>query len=162
MAYACVLQYFIYQGVPNSIYIWIQAPAYVFLALAEIWVVVTGLEIAFLKAPEALRAFVSSMFWVTVAFGAVIGIIMAPISKDPYMVWLYGSLAVCAFISGIVFFFWFKDDIKNDLVMAGQVVVLDGVPDPSTGLVSDHMAVDSKMKQKTAESSDDKNISSPN
>lgn len=127
MAYACILQHFIYNRPPHSIYIWIQAPAYVFLALSEIWVVSTGLEIAFMKAPQALRAFVSSIFWMTVAAGAVIGMIMAPVSKDPYMVWLYGSLAICAFISGSVFYIWFRDSAKQGTEMAGQGAILDGV-----------------------------------
>lgn len=120
MLYACVLQYFIYNRPPNSIFVWIQAPAYVFIAISEIWVIITGLEVAFLKAPESLRAFVSSIFWLTIAIGAAIGIAMAPASKDPHMVWLYGSLSVAAFVSGCIFYVWFKDSIRDGPSIAGQ------------------------------------------
>lgn len=52
MVYASVLQHYIYISPPESIHVWIQAPAYVLVAFSEAFVVITGLEIAFTKAPE--------------------------------------------------------------------------------------------------------------
>ncbi|KAH7024402.1 POT family-domain-containing protein [Microdochium trichocladiopsis] len=128
MTYCCVLQHFIYASPEeNSIDVWLQTPAWIFMALSEIWVVVTGLEVAFLKAPESLRAFISSMFWLTIAFGAAVGIGLSPVSKDPYMVWLYGGIAVAAFVSGVLFYLWFRNDIANGIVPAGEVSALTGV-----------------------------------
>ncbi|KAF2718692.1 H+/oligopeptide symporter [Polychaeton citri CBS 116435] len=86
MTYACVLQHFIYQQLAGSIEVWIQAPGYVFGALSEIWVLVMGIEIAFNNAPDNLRAVISSIFWVTIAVGAAVGIALTPVSQDPYMV----------------------------------------------------------------------------
>lgn len=52
MAYACVLQHYIYNSPPNSIHVWIQAPAYILVALSEAFVIITGLELAFTQAPR--------------------------------------------------------------------------------------------------------------
>ena len=115
MAYACVLQHYIYTRPPLSIPVWTQAPGYVFGAFSEIFVVVTGLEVAFIKSPENLRAFVSSIFWLTIAIGSAIAIALAPVSTDPYMVWTYGALAITAFAAGCLFYVWFRHDIIRDV-----------------------------------------------
>lgn len=51
MVYAAVLQHYIYILPPNSIHVWIQAPAYVLVAFSEAFVIITGLELAYTKAP---------------------------------------------------------------------------------------------------------------
>ena len=109
MVYACVLQHYIYISPPASINVWIQAPGYIFGSLSEIWVLVTGIEIAFNNSPENLRAVVTSVFWVTIAVGAAIGIALTPVSQDPYMVWTYGGISVAAFLAGCVFWVCFRD-----------------------------------------------------
>jgi POT family proton-dependent oligopeptide transporter len=52
MVYASVLQHFIYISPTKSIHVWIQAPAYIFVAISEAFVIVTGLELAFTHAPK--------------------------------------------------------------------------------------------------------------
>lgn len=52
MVYASVLQHYIYISPANSIHVWIQAPAYVLVAISEAFVIVTGLELAFTHAPK--------------------------------------------------------------------------------------------------------------
>ena len=125
MTYACVLQHYIYSRPPFSIPVWTQAPAYIFGALPEIWVVVTGLEVAFIKAPDNLKAFVSSMFWLTIAIGSAIGIGLAPVSADPYMVWTYGALALQVFVAGVLFWLWFRKDVVRDIRAEGEMQVDD-------------------------------------
>lgn len=51
MVYAAVLQHYIYTSPAKSIHVWIQAPAYVLVALSEAFVIVTGLELAYTQAP---------------------------------------------------------------------------------------------------------------
>jgi POT family proton-dependent oligopeptide transporter len=119
MVYACVVQHFIYNSPPSSINVWVQTPGYVLGSLAEIWVLVTGIEIAFNNAPENLRAVVTSVFWVTIAVGAAIGIALSPVSQDPYMVWTYGGIAVAAFIAGCVFWLLFRNTSHASPVING-------------------------------------------
>jgi POT family proton-dependent oligopeptide transporter len=52
MAYASVLQHYIYISPANSIHVWIQAPAYIFVAFSEAFIIITGLELAFTQAPK--------------------------------------------------------------------------------------------------------------
>ncbi|KAL2809157.1 POT family-domain-containing protein [Aspergillus granulosus] len=107
MVYACVLQHYIYRSPPNSIHVWIQAPIYILVGFSEAFVVITGLEIAYTKAPESLRSLVSALFWLTIGIAAAICIALAPVSQDPYLVWMYGSLAVVACLGGILFYVLF-------------------------------------------------------
>ncbi|KAL2867484.1 POT family-domain-containing protein [Aspergillus lucknowensis] len=107
MVYACVLQHYIYKSPPNSIHVWIQAPIYILVGFSEAFVVITGLEIAFTKAPESLRSLVSALFWLTIGIAAAICIALAPVSQDPHLVWMYGSLAVVACLGGVLFYLLF-------------------------------------------------------
>ncbi|KAE8405769.1 PTR2-domain-containing protein [Aspergillus pseudonomiae] len=107
MVYASVLQHYIYISPAQTIHVWVQTPAYVLVAFSEAFVVVTGLEIAYTSAPESLRSLVSSLFWLTIGVAAAICIGLAPVSQDPYLVWMYGSLAIVGFVAGILFYVLF-------------------------------------------------------
>jgi POT family proton-dependent oligopeptide transporter len=147
MLYVCVLQYFIYKAPPHSINLWIQAPAHAFIAVSEIWVIITGLEVAFIKAPPTLRAFVSSIFWLTVAAGSILGIALSPVSKNPNMVWFYGAVCITSFVAGLAFYFWFRESIHNGTEVAGQgsvAGVLDGKAPDNGSSCSKEVSVESK------------------
>ncbi|KAG2421727.1 hypothetical protein HFD88_005703 [Aspergillus terreus] len=107
MVYASVLQHYIYNSPPNSIHVWLQAPAYVLVGFSEAFVIITGLEIAYTKAPESLRSLVSALFWLTIGIAAAICIALAPVSQDPYLVWMYGSLGIVGVVAGALFYLLF-------------------------------------------------------
>jgi len=112
MVYAAVLQHYIYKSPPNSIHVWIQAPAYILVAFSEAFVIVTGLEIAYTKAPKTLRSLVSSFFWVTIGIAAAICISLTPVTKDPDILWMYTSLAVITFVGGCAFYACFRNSLE--------------------------------------------------
>ncbi|KAJ5624100.1 Major facilitator superfamily domain general substrate transporter [Penicillium lagena] len=118
MVYASVLQHYIYISPPKSIHVWIQAPAYVFVAFSEAFIIVTGLELAFTHAPKNLRSVISALFWLTIGIAAAICIGLSPVSQDPYLVWMYGSLAIVGFVAGCLFFLCFQK--SNSLNPAAQ------------------------------------------
>ncbi|KAF4780903.1 putative POT family protein [Colletotrichum scovillei] len=124
MVYASVLQHYIYNSPPKSIHVWIQAPAYILVAFSEAFIIVTGLELAFTQAPKNLRSVVSALFWLTIGIAAAICIALAPVSQDPYLVWMYGSLGIVGFVSGCAFYFCFHPG-HNRKVM-DQGVIIDG------------------------------------
>ncbi|KAJ6091901.1 Major facilitator superfamily domain general substrate transporter [Penicillium canescens] len=114
MVYASVLQHFIYISPTKSIHVWIQAPAYIFVAISEAFVIVTGLELAFTHAPKNLRSFISALFWLMIGIAAAICIGLTPVSQDPYLVWMYGSLGIVGFVAGCVFYISFRKSASLD------------------------------------------------
>ncbi|KAF4339335.1 peptide transporter ptr2 [Fusarium beomiforme] len=142
MAYACVLQHYIYKSPPNSIHVWIQAPSYILVALSEAFVIITGLELAFTQAPKkyvlspsqkptfvltqllSLRSVISALFWLTIAVAAAICIALGAVSQDPYLVWMYGAVGVSGFVAGCAFYACFYKGRKQHL--ARDEVVIEG------------------------------------
>ncbi|CCF59433.1 hypothetical protein KAFR_0H00240 [Kazachstania africana CBS 2517] len=118
MVWSCVLQHFIYSTGPNynrplelganDIHVGWQVPAYVFIAFSEIFASITGLEYAYSKAPANMKSFIMALFLFMNAFGSAIGCALSPVSKDPDYTWLYGSLAVACFLSGLIFWLCFR------------------------------------------------------
>jgi dipeptide/tripeptide permease len=99
---------------PNQIHVAWQTPAYVLVALSEILASITGLELAYAKAPENMKSFIMSLFLLTSAVGSALGILIAPFAKDPWLQWVYFGLAMAAAGTGMVFWRMFKD-LDNSL-----------------------------------------------
>jgi POT family proton-dependent oligopeptide transporter len=58
---------------PNSISVAYQLPQITFLAIAEIFISVTGLEFAYSTSPERIKAFLMGMYLLTTAAGDLLG-----------------------------------------------------------------------------------------
>ena len=122
MAYAAIVQYLIYSSppcynapltcnashLPNQIHVAVQTPAYLFIAISEIFASVTGLEYAYTKAPPSMKSFVMSIFLLQSAFGSALGIALAPIAKDPALVWMYTGLCIATIIAAGLFWICFN------------------------------------------------------
>ncbi|KAI9150452.1 putative peptide transporter ptr2 [Paramyrothecium foliicola] len=121
-----VLQHYIYKSPPNSLHVWIQAPAYVLVALSEAFVIITGLELAFTHAPKHLRSVISALFWLTIAVAAAICIALSAVSQDPYLVWMYAAVGVSGFLAGCGFLICFFPGRKR--VISQDEVVIEGHP----------------------------------
>ncbi|KAI1812450.1 POT family protein [Poronia punctata] len=87
--------------------VWVQTPAYIFIAFSEIFASITGLEYAFTKAPKNMRGFITGVFWFAQAFSAAIAQALVPLSTDPILVWLYTTVAIIAALGGLAFHFTF-------------------------------------------------------
>jgi POT family proton-dependent oligopeptide transporter len=97
------------------------------MAFSEIFASITGLEYTFTKAPKNMRSLVMGVFLFTSAISSALGeafvrksafshpwrivnnAISTALVADPLLVWNYGSMAVLAFIAGVLFWFTFKD-----------------------------------------------------
>lgn len=122
MAYAAIVQHIIYSSppcysaplacdtshLPNEVHVAVQTPAYLFIAVSEIFASITGLEYAFTKAPASLKSFVMSIFLLQSAFGSALGALLAPFAKDPRLVWMYSGLCIATFIAAGFFWKCFK------------------------------------------------------
>ncbi|KAK4574448.1 hypothetical protein LTR86_001289 [Recurvomyces mirabilis] len=125
MIWAAVIQAYIYKtgacghymntcDTPAPINVWAQTGAYVLVGLAEILSSITGLEYAYTKAPANMRSLVFGFYNCTNAISAALGQAFLPASDDPNLVWLYGSVAVIAFVTGIMFYFFFTRPWDKD------------------------------------------------
>ncbi|KAJ1725034.1 peptide transporter ptr2 [Coemansia erecta] len=108
MAYAAIIQHVIYTKGPyyknagdegygfNDISAGIQVPAYILMAISEIFASVTGLEYAYKRAPESMKSIIMSIFLLTNAGGSILAFAFNPISSNPHMVENY------AIVSGLM------------------------------------------------------------
>ncbi|KAF7970982.1 hypothetical protein HWV62_22475 [Athelia sp. TMB] len=144
MVWAAVVQYYVYKTNPcgdaaatcedvagnplvSPLSVWIQTGAYLLIAFSEIFASITGLEYAFTKAPRNMRSLVMSVFLFMTAISAAIGEAFNTLSLDPLLIWNYGTMAVIAFIGGILF--WFnvrKIDSQEDSLNNIQEGHLEG------------------------------------
>jgi dipeptide/tripeptide permease len=149
MAYAAILQSRIYASgpcyntplacpaglltankyAPNNIHVAWQTPAYILVALSEILASITGLELAYAKAPEHMKSFIMALFLLTSAGGSALGVLVAPSARDPYLVWVYGGLAALAWATGVVFWLMFGKGLEGDGEAQGYKGVESAVED---------------------------------
>ncbi|KAG4304494.1 hypothetical protein PORY_002204 [Pneumocystis oryctolagi] len=72
---------------------------------------------AFTKAPASMKSFVMSLFLLTNTGGSLIQMMIAPLAKDPILVWLYTSISIVIFIAGCLFWFLFKkyNEVEDEM-----------------------------------------------
>lgn len=135
MIWASVLQYYVYKtsgyyethdkDYSSPINVWAVAGIYVLIAISEIFASVTTLEYAFTKAPKNMRSLVQSVQCFTTAFSAALAQAFTPLTIDPLLVWNYGGVAIIAFVTGIVFYFFYRsvdeDDDRLNMLPTGHI-----------------------------------------
>lgn len=148
MAYAAIVQHVIYSSppcysaplacetshLPNEVHVAVQTPAYFFMAISEIFASITGLEYAYTKAPPSLKSFVMSIFLLQSAFGSALGVALAPIAKDPRLVWMYTGLCISTSAAAGLFWVCFRhlnatEESMNALNNQGEKAVAVGQTD---------------------------------
>lgn len=98
----------------SPINVWAVTGVYVLIAWSEIFASVTTLEYAFTKAPKNMRSMVMSVQTFTTAFSAALSQAFTPLSTDPHLVWNYGSVAIIAFTTGVVFYLFYRKADQNE------------------------------------------------
>lgn len=121
MAMAAIVQHLIYRSgpcyeypltcpaskggsIPNSVSIFLQIPIFALEAFSEILSSPAGYELAFTMAPTSMKSVLQALFSTTGAVGSSLSIALSPLYKDPYMAWVYGSLAIAMGIVTLVFY----------------------------------------------------------
>jgi proton-dependent oligopeptide transporter, POT family len=135
MIWSAVVQHYVYKTSPcgyhasdctepdvSPLNVWIQTGSYVLIALSEIFASITSLEYAFTKAPKNMRSLVMGICLFMSALSSAIGEAFVSLSTDPLLVWNYGTMAVLAAISGVIFWFQFRhlDAQDEDLNNIGE------------------------------------------
>jgi len=95
-------------SVPNRISVWIQTPTYVLDGLAEIFFDLGSQEYAYNMSPRSMKSIMTAINSASSGIGCALGIALFPITKDPYLVYMYSSLAGTMFVTAIVFWYLFR------------------------------------------------------
>ena len=93
---------------PNQVSVFIQLPEHVFLAVGEIFGLVSLSEFAYSQAPVDLKAVMQAFENLTAATGAGLGMALSPVAKDPLLVIMYGTFAGVAGVGGLLFWLVFR------------------------------------------------------
>lgn len=129
MAYTAIVQQVIY-NTDGNINVGFQTPAYFFIAISEIFASITGLEYAYTKAPASMKSFIMSMYLFTTALGSALALALTPVSVDPKLTWMYTGLAAATFITGVGFWFIFRqynvsedkmNELEGKITQAGEI-----------------------------------------
>ncbi|KAJ6145747.1 hypothetical protein N7470_009642 [Penicillium chermesinum] len=88
--------------------IWWQLPNTILSAISECFCAVTGYEVAYARAPKSMKGLVMAVFLFMNALSSALGEILIPVTKDPYLLWIWGAPAVALAAEGIIFWFRFK------------------------------------------------------
>lgn len=94
---------------PNNIHVAWQAPAYILVAISEVLASITGLELAYQKAPKNMKSFIMSLFLLTSAGGSILGMAIAPFARDPHLDWFYFGLGSIAALTSCIFWRVFRN-----------------------------------------------------
>ncbi|WWC88830.1 uncharacterized protein L201_003744 [Kwoniella dendrophila CBS 6074] len=122
MIYGAVLQWKVYKTSPcgyyastadvcdqvSSISIWALTPLQVLPAIGEIFVMVTGYELAYTRAPARMKGLVYAICLFSQAIASAIGLACSNAIQDPYLIWPYVALAAATFICALIFPIFFS------------------------------------------------------
>lgn len=88
--------------------IWWQVPNIVLGALSECFCNVTAYELAYARSPASMKGLVVAIFLFMNALSSALGEILIPVTKDPWLLWIWGAPAVALALQTITFWWRFK------------------------------------------------------
>ncbi|KAJ5964991.1 uncharacterized protein N7479_004867 [Penicillium vulpinum] len=94
--------------------IWWQIPNIVLGSLSECFCNVTAYELAYARSPPSMKGLVVAIFLFMSALSSAIGEILIPVTKDPWLLWIWGAPAVALALQTIVF--WMRFNKLNNTV----------------------------------------------
>ena len=112
----------------NNISVAWQVPSYFLIALSEIFASITGLEYAYMNAPASMKSIIMSFLLFTTALGSALNFALLPVTVNPKLLWMYTSLAVVAFVIGIIFYIIFRNDHKEQNLSEAEETVTEPPP----------------------------------
>lgn len=99
--------------------IWWQLACTILAALSECFCAVTGYELAYARSPKSMKSLVMAIFLFMNALSSALGEILLPVTKDPYLLWIWGAPAVALAAQSIIFWFRFKH-LNHETFNAGE------------------------------------------
>ncbi|KAF7593562.1 hypothetical protein BBP40_011182 [Aspergillus hancockii] len=103
----------------SPISIWWQLANTMLSAISECFANVTAYEIAYARSPPSMRGLVTAVFLFMTALSSALGEILIPVTKDPYLIWIWAA-PVVALVIQTVFFLWRFRDMNDDAYMLDE------------------------------------------
>lgn len=126
MGYAAGIQSYIYTQPPyydhpsgngkNDVSAGLIIPAYILIAISEIFASITGLEYAYRKAPEKMKSLVMATFLFMTCFSSVLGFALVSVAVDPKLKWMYTGISAAAAICAPLFYFCHGKNDQSDVL----------------------------------------------
>jgi POT family proton-dependent oligopeptide transporter len=64
-----------------------------------------------------MKSIIMSFFLFTSAIGSALNFALLPVTVDPKLLWMYTSLSIVAFVTGIIFYIVFRNEHKQQNVL---------------------------------------------
>ncbi|KAH7111224.1 oligopeptide transporter [Dactylonectria macrodidyma] len=112
-------------ALPNDISAFAQIPVYVLQSIAEIFSQIAATEYAYSKAPDSMKSVMQAIAQSFGSIASLLGVAIAPASRDPWLVIVYGSLAGAMAVTSVVFWYFFAR--KGDAETSSGTVI-DSTP----------------------------------
>lgn len=93
---------------PNQISVFLQMPIYFSSSLAEVFCMTTGTEYAYNNAPDSMKTLVQAIWLAMAGIGICLALAFTPLTKDPYLVTMYGILAGLLSVATILLWVIFR------------------------------------------------------
>ncbi|OSS53808.1 hypothetical protein B5807_00745 [Epicoccum nigrum] len=126
-AIGAIIQWRIYETSPcgyhastcdavSPISIWWQFPGIFLGAVSEMFVSVTGYELAYARAPPNMKSMVMAIFLFTNAVFFAASSFLVKVAKDPYLIWIWAGLPIALGVQTIIFL-WRHRHMNHDEFM---------------------------------------------
>lgn len=91
-----------------AISIWWQLPNTILGALSECFCNVTAYELAYSRSPRSMKGLVMAVFLFMSALSSAIGEVLIPVTKDPWLLWIWGAPTVALAVQTVIFWIRFR------------------------------------------------------
>lgn len=92
----------------NDVELWWQIPPYILIGMSEVFVTITGYEIAYRETSVAeMKNMMMGFFLLTPSGGTILGLIVSIWSHDPNFVWVFGVQATLFGLVMITFWYFY-------------------------------------------------------
>lgn len=98
--------------------IWWQLPNTILGALSECFCNVTAYELAYSRSPRSMKGLVMAFFLFMNALSSAIGEILIPVTRDPWLLWIWGAPTVALTVQTVIF--WCRFRHLNDEPYFGE------------------------------------------
>lgn len=106
--------------VPNRLTVWVQAPVYIIDGLGEIFFDLASQEYAYNKAPDNMKSIIQAVLSASSGAGAALGFALYPVTRDPYLVYMFSALAATMLVTAVAFWLVFRKYNSVDVALNKQ------------------------------------------